>query len=265
MDNEVLVDQTENTEPAAENTGSTNADADKASPAKTYTEDELKALIGKKKAAWKAASNRAKAKELAKQNQIIDLLKAGTGKNTPEELIEHLQGFYGKSSAPQGSQLNDKELQILAEAEAAEIIEAGDDDVDDELERLAEIGKDNMTARDRALFFALAGYRKHGEFTRELDKIGIPKNVYTGTEFQNFAKKFVSTVPPQEIYNLFVAAQPKKEISTTGSVRNTGTPDDGIKDFYTPEEAAKFTVEDFNKNPKLWAKINESRLRWKKR
>jgi hypothetical protein len=48
-----------------------------------------------------------------------------------------------------------------------------------------------------------------------------------------------------------------------GSMKSTPS-DNGVKDFYTPEEARSFTVEDFNKNPALYKAVEKSMLKWKK-
>lgn len=234
---------------------------------KLYTKEEVDGIVGKKKARWEANSNRAKEKEMAPHNQIMDLLKAGTGKQTPEEIIDHLQKFYGNpmpAAAQSSAQYSEKDLEILAKAEAAEIISAGEDEVADELERLAALGKEGMSSRDKALFVALANHQKETEWNSQLSQLGIPKEVYESDSFRKFASKFAAATPVREVYDLYQSTQPQKEISTAGSLRNTGAPDDGIKDFYTPEEAAKFSVKDFNDNPKLWKAVNESRLRWKK-
>jgi hypothetical protein len=39
---------------------------------------------------------------------------------------------------------------------------------------------------------------------------------------------------------------------------------EGGKKFYTPEEARRFTVEDFNRNPSLLADVEASMKKWRK-
>ena len=46
-----------------------------------------------------------------------------------------------------------------------------------------------------------------------------------------------------------------------GSIKQT-TVDKGVKDFYSREEAMKFTVEDFNKNPALFEAVEKSMRKW---
>ena len=57
--------------------------------------------------------------------------------------------------------------------------------------------------------------------------------------------------------------QPKKEIRTMGSLKNTPQTDTGVKEFYSKEEALKFTKEDLDKNPELFKAVSNSMLKWK--
>jgi hypothetical protein len=47
-----------------------------------------------------------------------------------------------------------------------------------------------------------------------------------------------------------------------GSVKNT-TVESAVKDYYSPEEARKFSLDDLMKNPKLRKSIEESMEKWK--
>jgi hypothetical protein len=47
-----------------------------------------------------------------------------------------------------------------------------------------------------------------------------------------------------------------------GSIKNT-TVDEGVKDYYSFEEAKRFTKADFDKNPKLFAAVEKSMAKWK--
>ena len=47
-----------------------------------------------------------------------------------------------------------------------------------------------------------------------------------------------------------------------GSMTNKEVADNGVKDFYTYEEAMKFTKADFDKNPLLYTKVQESMTKW---
>ena len=48
-----------------------------------------------------------------------------------------------------------------------------------------------------------------------------------------------------------------------GSMKQIGQPDNGVKDFYSFEEASKFTKADFDKNPSLYKAVCDSMVKWK--
>ena len=48
-----------------------------------------------------------------------------------------------------------------------------------------------------------------------------------------------------------------------GSMKNTDSADNSVKDYYSPEEAKKFSVEDFNKNPALFEAVKKSMQKWR--
>jgi hypothetical protein len=72
---------------------------------------------------------------------------------------------------------------------------------------------------------------------------------------------FNPNTPIADIYNLYTKTQPKKEVRTMGSMKQQ-TVDKGVKDFYSFEEASKFTTEDFDKNPELYNAVKKSMLKW---
>jgi hypothetical protein len=73
---------------------------------------------------------------------------------------------------------------------------------------------------------------------------------------------FKESTPISKIYENYTKTQPKKEIRTMGSMKTNDSADNGIKDFYTIEEAKRFTQKDFEKNPKLFEKVVESSHKW---
>ena len=157
---------------------------------------------------------------------------------------------------------SDRDIEVLAKAEANDIIRGGFDDVVDEVDRLADIGVANMSAREKAVFKELAEYRKSEEESRELAKLGVTKDVYESDEFKEFASQFNSNTPITKIYEIYNQTKPKKEFSTMGSMKNNTQTGDGVKEFYTRDEALKFTKEDFDKNPALYQAVQRSMPKW---
>lgn len=232
-------------------------------PVKTYSEEEVNEIVGKR-----LARNTAKIrKEYEKKyGQLENVLRAGTGKENVEEMTDTFAKFYESKGIqiPKEPTYSDRDVEVLAKAEASDIIKAGLDDVIEEVDRLADIGVAKMTAREKVVFRELAEYRKNAEASRELSKIGVTEDVYTSKDFKEFASQFNSTTPVTKIYEIYNKMQPKKEVKTMGSLKNTTQDDSAVKDFYSFDEASKFTVKDYDKNPALYEAVRRSMLKWKK-
>lgn len=234
-------------------------------PEKIYTEAEFNAkldeVIGKK-----LARNTAKIRREYEQKygQLETVLKAGTGKEDVGEVTEAFRTYYeGRGvKIPTTPAYSEKDVEILARADADDIIKSGMEEVVEETDRLAGIGYDNMSQREKAVFRTLATYRKGTERNTELAKIGVSEEVYNSAEFQNFAGKFTSDVPITEVYNIYAKMQPQKQIKPMGSMTNTNSGDNGVKDFYTRDESLKFTQKDFEKNPGLLETVERSMTKW---
>ena len=233
--------------------------------AKTYTEEEfnqkLDEVLGKK-IARKEAKIRKEYER--KYGTLENVLKAGTGKENVEEVTDTFREFYEKKGIqiPKEPTYSNRDIELLARAEAEEIIKAGMEEVVEEVDRLADIGLGNMNAREREVFKTLAEYRKTTERGKELSKIGVTEDVYNSNEFKAFAGKFSPNTPITEVYEIYSKTQPKKEVKTMGSMKNATQTDTGVKDFYTRDEALQFTKKDFDKNPALYKAVEKSMHRW---
>ena len=249
----LVVETTENVEQTTEQTP----------VVKTYTQEEVDAIVGKRLARQEA---RIKKDYNRKYGPLEEVIRAGTGMQNVEEMTEGFTKFYeGKGlKINKEPQYSAKDLETLAKAEADEIIRGGYEDVVDEVDRLTNIGADKMSAREKALFKELAQYRANIEKNKELSKIGITEEVYNSKEFKEFAGQFNSNVPISKVYDLYKqTTQPKKEFKTMGSMKNTDSADTGIKDYYSPEEAKRFTQDEINRNPELADAIERSMRKWK--
>lgn len=254
MENENFVAEqaTENVEQTTEQT-----------PIKTYTQEEVDAIVGKR-----IARNEAKLRKEydRKYGDLTAVLKAGTGKESVEEMTDTFQQFYASKGVkmPQKPIYTQKDIEILAKAEADDIIHAGYEDVVDEVDRLAALGVEKMTEKEKVIFKRLAEHRQSAERGRELSSIGVTEDVYNSAEFQAFAGKFNPNTPIKDIYDIYSKTKPKKEIQTMGSMKSNATHDNGVKEFYTVEEARKFSKADYDKNPALFAAVQKSMTKWKR-
>lgn len=249
----ILVEQTENVEQTTEETPA----------AKTYTQEEVDAIVGKAKARARAKIEKDYQR---KYGGLEEVLKAGTGKESVEEMTDTFADFYRKKGIklPEKPSYTAKDIEVLARADADDIIRSGFDEVVEEVDRLAALGAENMTPREKAVFKALAEHRQSAERGRELSKRGVSEDVYNSPEFRAFAGKFTTDTPIADIYDIYEKTLPKKDIKPMGSMKNPVAQDSGIKDYYSYEEAMKFTKKDFDKNPELFKKVQESMPKWYK-
>ena len=248
--NKDFVEQTENVETTTEQTP------------KMFTQEEVNEIVGKSKARTRAKVEK---EYQRKYGELEEVLKAGTGKENVLELTDVFRQHYQNRGIPMPKkpEYSTEDVNILAKKDADEIINAGYDDVVEEVERLTDVGFDNLTARDKATFKILAEYRQSAEVGRELSSMGVTKDVYESEDFKTFAKQFNANIPIKDVYNIYRQTQPKKEIRTMGSMKNTPTADSGVKEFYTVEEARRFTKADYDKNPELFAAVERSMQKWK--
>ena len=258
--NENYVTPTENVEQATEQpvAKKTYSQADVDRMVKEKLDEVLPGKIARKEAKIRKEVDR-------EYGELVEVLKAGTGKESVGELTDTFRGFYQKKGVnlPQKPTYTDKDISVLANAEAQDIISAGYEEVVEEVDRLSAIGVENMTAREKALFVTLAEHRQSAERGRELSEIGVTEDVYGSKEFKDFAKKFNPNTPVREIYDLYAkTTKPQKQIQTMGSMKSN-VPDTGLKDFYSFEEASKFTKKDFDNNPALYKRVQESMTKWK--
>ena len=256
MNEEILV-----TEQVAE-----NAEITAEETPKTYTEAEFNAKLDEvlgKKIARKEAKIRKEYEQ--KYGSLEGVLKAGTGKESIEEITDTFAQFYkGKGiTIPEKPTYSAKDIDVLARAEADEVIRSGMEEVVEETDRLSGIGLANMTDREKAYFKALAEYRQKEERKRELSAIGVAEDIYNSQEFKDFAGKFNPNTPIKDVYDIYAKTLPKKEIKPMGSMKSGAQADNGVKEFYSADEARKISVDEYNKNPALWEAVQRSMLKWK--
>jgi hypothetical protein len=245
----VVAEVAENTEQTAEQTP------------KMFTQEEVNAIVGQRIARREAKIR----KEYDRQyGGLMNTLKAGTGQDSVEGIDQTFRKFYeGKGiHIPKATEYSAEDVEVLARADADEYIRGGYEDVVEEVDRLTEIGAENMTAREKAVFKVLAEHRANTERSNELAKIGVTEDVYNSKEFKDFQGKFNPNTPIADIYDIYQKTQPKKQFKTMGSMKNSTSDDGTIKDFYTRDEALQFTKKDFDKNPALFKAVEASMLKW---
>ena len=223
-------------------------------PAKTYTEEEVNQIVGKRLARQQAKIRKEYDK---KYGELESVLKAGTGKEDVAEMTDTFRQYYQKKGIqiPSEPTYSERDIEVLARAEADEIINSGFEDVVEELDRLTELGATKMNPREKAVFRQLAEYHQNASRGQELASIGVTEEIYGSKEFRDFAAKFSPSTPITEVYQYYAKMQPKKEVRTMGSMKSGQ--ESKVKDFYTQEEIERLTEEDLN-NEDVWNAVRRS-------
>ena len=226
--------------------------------AQTFTKEQVDEMIAKKLARKEAKIRKEYEK---KYGRLEDVLKAGTGVESVEEMTDTFTDFYTKKGIqiPKTPHYSEREMQILADAEASDIISSGYDEIKEEVDRLASVGVDNMTPQEKLIFSKLAKERTRLEEERDLKSIGITK---IDDDFRDFANKLNPNLSMKEKYEMYIKVNPKKKGEMMGSMKSNTMKDNGVKEFYTYDEAIKFTKEEFDKNPALYKAVENSMLKW---
>lgn len=248
-----------------------NQEQPKGNDEKKYTEAEMRAevsrILSERAPRRDASIRRNLEREYAPALELAEVMRAGTGQQDLKQITEQLRGYYGKSGVQMPQQAaeasySDDDLAVLANADAKGIIDAGLDEVVEETERLAKLGVEKMTPREKQMFKVLATYRQNAERNRELAKLGVSESEYNSEAFKKFAAQFVSDVPITQVYKMYAGQSQPEKAEPAGSMSGHG--DDQEKTYYTPEEVDKLTPKDYN-NPAVMRNVRASMLKWPKK
>lgn len=265
-ENENLVNETENveqtTEEIVEGTDvETSEEVAKEEPVQTFTMEQVNEMIAKKLA---RKENKIRREYENKYSRLETVLNTGLGTESVEEATEKLSGFYKQKgiNIPDVPKYSDKEIEVLANAEADDIISGGYDEIVEEVDRLANIGLENMSDRDKKVFSKLASERTRLEQEKDLASIGVSSEMVEDKAFKDFASKLNPNLSLKEKYEMYTQFNPKPKGKPIGSMKGNISKDNGVKDFYTYEESLQFTKEDLDRNPELFKALEKSMLRW---
>lgn len=193
-----------------------------------------------------------------KYSKLETVVNVGLGTNNIEEATQKLTDFYEKKGIkiPEEPKYSERDIEVLANAEAEDIISNGDfKELEDEVDRLAEIGLDKMDQREKILFKRLAEERQRVNDEKALTSIGVSKDSINDAEFKEFAEKLNPNLSTKEKYEMYLKFKPKPKVEQIGSMKN-GQPNK-VKDHYTAEEIKLLTDEDLA-NEEVWNAVRRS-------
>lgn len=226
-----------------------------------FTKEQVDEMIAKKLA---RKENKIRREYENKYSRLETVLNTGLGTESIEEATEKLSGFYKQKgiNIPDSPKYSVREIEVLANAEANDIISGGYDEIVEEVDRLASIGVDNMTDREKQVFSKLASERTKLEEEKTLASIGVGRELIDSKDFKDFADKLNPNLTLKEKYEMYSQFNPKPKGKPIGSMKGNISKDNGVKDFYTYEESLQFTKEDLDRNPELFKALEKSMIKW---
>lgn len=238
---------------------------------KMLTEQEANVLAEKiakerESRAWRKAE-REKNRELKDYNEILNTLKVGMETDNIEEIKTSLKNFYKDQGVtiPETNRLSEREEKILAEADAKEIIELGEDEINRVANDIYNKPLEKRSVREKVIFEKLGNYVMEERAKKSLVEKGIDTSILEDNEFKKFASKFNANTLLSDIYDMYSKInEPKEKVErpkSTGSVKTIATTNE-VKEFYTPEEVSKFSMKDLD-NPQLMKAVENSMSKWK--
>jgi len=261
LETEVDVDASENIE--TEETQDRDIEAEIEERANKLFEEKVEERLIRDR---RARESRAK-EELRKYKYLEDIVKVGTGTNNLDEAIRETADFYKGNGLdiPEYSSNSEEEERVLGQARANKFIDLGYEDMEEEANRLANIPRDQRTIREEEELFVLGTELTKRNNLKELKAKGYDTDILDTKDFKEFSKQFNDEVDIAKIYEMYqkVSGQAPKKPSSPGSAKNNNAGTQ-IKEYYTPEEARRFTEEDYEKNPRLMEAVEKSMQQWGK-
>lgn len=247
-----------------------NEESKESSSEKTYTEEELKSEINRVVEQEKARMER-KYRKQSKSNserlsKLESVLRSGMDLTDDDDVLSKVTSFYKDQGIdiPETDALDKEDAEILGQSDALKFIDVAEEkEIEARANELAVKQRQGRTsAREDAEFFKLGEYLTSKLEEKELKDSGIDTNILKDKDFADFAKKFNRSTKKSEIYEMWkkINGQAPKKPDSTGSTRST-TPDNQIKEYYTPEEVDKLSSKDLD-NPTILERVMKSMKRW---
>lgn len=226
---------------------------------KTFTQEELDTIVENRLKRERKRLDKEYNSKLSKYEELAYLTREGLKAENDEDALEKTRNFYGKQGIKYTPGRSAREEEILASAEAQDILDNCDstDDIEKEIKRILSKGT-NATDRETLIAQKLTDELTLKVRVSELEKIGVKEEIYNSAEFKKFEKQFTKETPIADIYELYRSkTTPKKEVYNPGSMKTTAGKEK--KKFISEAEYDKMSDKEIEENLKL---IEESMTQW---
>lgn len=238
---------------------------------KTYTEEDLERIVNErvndilptKIEREKRKIEKTYRDELFKYKETESILSAGLGTKDISESNKKMREFYKEQGIEipvyQQPRYSEEDEKALGELDAKKVITLGFDEMQEEANRLASIGTEKMSPREKVMFTTLASELTRQKQTKELAQIGVKEEILNNPEFKEFASQFNSNIPIKNVYEMYAKLKPQKQYEPIGSMKNNKEVEK--KDYFTDDEIAKMTDKELEEN---WDAIRKFQTSGKK-
>jgi len=226
---------------------------------KTFTQEELDTIVENRLKRERKRLDKEYNSKLSKYEELAYLTREGLKAENDEDALERTRNFYGKQGIKYTPGRSAREEEILASAEAQDILDNCDstDDIEKEIKKILSKGT-NATDRETLIAQKLTDELTLKVRVSELEKIGVKEEIYNSAEFKKFEKQFTKETPIADIYELYRSkTTPKKEVYNPGSMKTTAGKEK--KKFISEAEYDKMSDKEIEENLKL---IEESMTQW---
>lgn len=226
---------------------------------KTFTQEELDSIVENRLKRERKRLDKEYNSKLSKYEELAYLTREGLKAENDEDALEKTRNFYGKQGIKYTPGRSAREEEILASAEAQDILDNCDstDDIEKEIKKILSKGT-NATDRETLIAQKLTDELTLKVRVSELEKIGVKEEIYNSTEFKKFEKQFTKETPIADIYELYRSkTTPKKEVYNPGSMKTTAGKEK--KKFISEAEYDKMSSKEIEANMDL---IRQSMLEW---
>lgn len=230
---------------------------------KLYSEEDFNKKLDEvlaKKIARKEAKIR---KEYDKKYGNLErVLRAGTGSEGDiEEMTSTFDKFYTENvkgyKTPTEPSYNEFDMKAGAEKEVRTMIDSYDfSELEEEAERLASLSESGtITERERMVFVELGNYLMSETSRKELASIGVTEKDLNDAEYIEFKKNLNPNMSEKDKFEMYTKYRPKPAVEPIGTMKGVGA--EKVKDYYTPDEIARLTLDDLD-DPRVWNAVRKS-------
>lgn len=197
--------------------------------------------------------------EMSKYKELEYLTRKGLKANDIDDVLDKSREYYGKQGITYTPERTNRQNEILAKAEAKEIIDSCDstDEIEKEIQKILVKGT-NVSIEERMIAQNLTDELQSRKRLMDLSALGVKKEIYESDDFINFEKKFDKKTPIAEIYKIYNSQiKSAKKYENPGSLKTAVTKTK--KTYITEQEYDKMTDEEIQENMDL---IRESMTKW---